>query len=406
MIDELPRLAYIVDVSVSATAHGSSLLYRLFEKYPPNKLIILEPELRSFESHSSLSRLRGFRYLFIPFPFARLFKSQFARIARSAYFLLSWIFLRRISSILDSLPIDGIVSVSNGILWYPAFLYARSRNISFFLIIHDDGLLASRSLINKSIYYRRFRDAYLYATQVFCICDTMNKFYSKTFKKKSLTLWPSRSASAFDAPQRMECILNSERELNIAYAGSINSEQYAKMIGILAGLKCDYNIKVLIYGSHSVHSLSFVGLDCANIYCMGNFSSDDLVLSLRDNADILYLPIPFDRSSRHIARYSFPSKLVDYTRVGIPILAQAPYYSSLTSWLYSAPHAAYLVDTLSPFDLKRAINCIINNDYAMYSKGGLEAGRQSFDYYSIASTFFQALAHDSDFNCHSAIISQ
>jgi hypothetical protein len=301
------------------------------------------------------------------------------------------------------MPIDGIVTVSNGILWYPAFLYARSRKLLFYMIIHDDILLCSNNPFERAIYLKRFRAAYLYATRAFCICDTMQNFYSKLFKKESLTLWPVRAASAFDVPQRKEYNHNAQRDLNIGYAGSINSEEYAKMISRLADLKSDYNIKVLIYGPHSISSLSLIGLGCDNIYLMGNLSSDDLVLSLRDNVDILYLPIPFSRISRNIARYSFPSKLVDYTRVGIPILAQAPHYSSLTSWLNLSPHAAYLVGTLNSSDLEKGIRHIIENDYSSYSKGALDAGRECFDYYKVTRTFFQALSHESDQPSHSPV---
>ncbi len=39
---ELPRLLYIGDVPVESTLHGSALLYRLLEGYPPQKLRIIE----------------------------------------------------------------------------------------------------------------------------------------------------------------------------------------------------------------------------------------------------------------------------------------------------------------------------------------------------------------------------
>src|SRR5882724_4476706 len=40
--DQLPRLVYVGDVPVESTYHGSALLYRLFQDYPPDKLLVVE----------------------------------------------------------------------------------------------------------------------------------------------------------------------------------------------------------------------------------------------------------------------------------------------------------------------------------------------------------------------------
>src|SRR5690349_7624428 len=42
---DLPRLVYIGDVPIESTYHGSILLYRLFEAYPADKLLIIETDL-------------------------------------------------------------------------------------------------------------------------------------------------------------------------------------------------------------------------------------------------------------------------------------------------------------------------------------------------------------------------
>ena len=48
----LPRLLYIGDVPVEASYHGSALLYRLLQTYPPDRLRIIEAGLAASQNGS------------------------------------------------------------------------------------------------------------------------------------------------------------------------------------------------------------------------------------------------------------------------------------------------------------------------------------------------------------------
>ena len=43
----LPRLCYLGEVPIECSYHGSALLWRLFENYPPKNLLIVEGVHRS-----------------------------------------------------------------------------------------------------------------------------------------------------------------------------------------------------------------------------------------------------------------------------------------------------------------------------------------------------------------------
>src|SRR5260370_3500596 len=45
--ESLPRLLYFADVPVENYMHGSTLLYRLLDAYPKDKLVIIEGNIRS-----------------------------------------------------------------------------------------------------------------------------------------------------------------------------------------------------------------------------------------------------------------------------------------------------------------------------------------------------------------------
>jgi hypothetical protein len=57
-VSTLPRLSYLGEVPVECSYHGSALLWRLFESYPPEDLLIVEGIHRSFVERQT--RVRRF----------------------------------------------------------------------------------------------------------------------------------------------------------------------------------------------------------------------------------------------------------------------------------------------------------------------------------------------------------
>ena len=54
----LPRLVYVGDVAVEATVAGSTLLYRLLQTYPTERLLIVEGNLWRSKLEKRLPRVR------------------------------------------------------------------------------------------------------------------------------------------------------------------------------------------------------------------------------------------------------------------------------------------------------------------------------------------------------------
>ncbi len=57
LISKLPRLLYVGDVPIESSYHGSALLFRLLQNYPPVKLRIVETGLFVSESERRLSHV-------------------------------------------------------------------------------------------------------------------------------------------------------------------------------------------------------------------------------------------------------------------------------------------------------------------------------------------------------------
>src|SRR6516225_4611559 len=74
-MSNLPRLSYLGEVPVECSYHGSALLWRLLENYPPKDLLIVEGIHRS----SVERRLPGVRYIHSPTPgIGRMLRTRYA----------------------------------------------------------------------------------------------------------------------------------------------------------------------------------------------------------------------------------------------------------------------------------------------------------------------------------------
>lgn len=82
-------------------------------------------------------------------------------------------------------------------------------------------------------------------------------------------------------------------------------------------------VKVFYMGSNEVQ-----GVPAENLINAGWRDPLEAISLLSINADVCYVPYPFEAAMEEVARFSFPSKAVLYMASGRPIFCHAPRYSS------------------------------------------------------------------------------
>ena len=117
-----------------------------------------------------------------------------------------------------------------------------------------------------------------------------------------------------------------------AYAGSINSEGYARVLRLRAAILAEVSGRLLIFGPSHPVELERFGLRLPNVEMRGLVTFWNLINCCRAEADFLFVPMSFDRQDRANMELSFPSKLADYTAAGLPLLICGPPYCSATRW--------------------------------------------------------------------------
>lgn len=86
---------------------------------------------------------------------------------------------------------------------------------------------------------------------------------------------------------------------------------------------------------------------------------------------------------------AFPSKLADYTAVGLPLLIYGPPFCSAVAWARENPG----VSEVSATDLSETLNRLANDPAWRFNLGkrALEVGRQYFSHEAVSQVFYSSL---------------
>jgi hypothetical protein len=386
----LPRLAYIGEVPVECTLHSSGLLYRLLQDYPAGKLLIVEtwPAI----SHPP-QRLPGVAYR----QFALWPKRGRSRLRRLA---ATWLTLTaaangdRLQRSLSGFDPEAVLTVAQGYLWLAAAQLAEDAGLPLHLVIHDHWL----SLLDafqgiRPWLDRRFGRLYRRAASRLCISPFMEEEYRHNYGVAGEVLYPLRpkDCPSFDGvPQSYN---KNGRPLVGVYAGRILNAGYARLVVDLAKCLEKRGGSLLLYGPHSPDDLRRWGLDRQNVSPQGLAGPAQLISQLRKEADFAFVPMAFDADEMdYNMRVSFPSKLVDYTATGLPLLVWGPEDCSAVRWARLHAPVAEVVTSKEVGEIDAALERLEQPRHReRLGRASLELGDRLFAYSGCVYTLFRAL---------------
>jgi hypothetical protein len=151
--------------------------------------------------------------------------------------------------------------------------------------------------------------------------------------------------------------------------------------------------RLLIYGPLTAQAAQASGLAGNNILIGGLMDPVKLSDILRRESDILFLPMSFAPEDRPNMRLAFPSKLTDYTTIGLPILFFGPEDCSAARWLRENPGAAEVVTCEDAEVLDAAIGRLVGD--SAYRKqlavAAAVAGQRCFRHDQVFGKFRRAI---------------
>ena len=393
----LPRLLVISDISVERTGGGALVLYRLLNRYPPDNLLVVS--LPNGNWQEPIERVAGAEYLNFRYTIPR---AIWNRLNPFWPIVMAWYIRLRGGQLADrvrSFRPEAVLTVSHKYMWFLADAVAARLGIPLHLVLHDDWpcsqTVCQPDWVKPSV--RRVCEVligrmYRRAQTRLCVSPGMAERYAARHRTSFQVLYPSRGN---DSPAPMARVRPGPwpRRPVVAYAGMIHEDWTADRLRAMAAVLAPMGGLLDLYVPYPEEKLAQWGLNLANVRLVGFFPAAEMGDRVAASSDMLFLPASFDPRERVNVSTLFPSKLADYTAVGLPVLVWGPGYSSAARWAADNPGATALVTDPNPGALRDAVERLATDpDYASrVAADGIAAGRRDFDADSVFARFLDAI---------------
>jgi hypothetical protein len=150
-----------------------------------------------------------------------------------------------------------------------------------------------------------------------------------------------------------------------------------------------------LYTGTPAATLTALGLDQPAIRVQGFFPAHELGDRIGRTAHALFLPASFEPRERDDVATLFPSKLADYTSIGLPVLVWGPGYSSALRWAAENPDTCLHFTELNPEPVGEAVRQLVADPShaAALATAGMEAGRRYFAPNTARETLYKMVSH-------------
>jgi hypothetical protein len=391
---EPPRLLYWADLPVSPTVAGATLIHRLFEAWPVEKLMVVTPDAVKGCPLPGVRKCEPPPSRF----FARFWNTRFGLHAMSLDTLRQMAAMRLrggaaprwLRKSVEEFRPEAVLTVGIAGAWIQAAGLARNLRIPLHMMVHDDHHYAFFWLPRfKSFGERLFGDAYRQSVSRLCVSRPMCEEYARRFGAEGEVLLPSRGRESISFAHPRAGLTEKSTGLNIVYAGSLSRRGFEVLESFAAELARGGHKLTVYTPSEAPPSVKVSAL-----HVHRPLKSAELVRRLHEEADLLLLWTDFDPDIREVVRTLFPSKMTDYTAAAVPILVVAPEDACIVRYLESRPQAASLCTSEKPGDVAGAVGELALDHGRRHSlaAAAAQAGREDFSWESAWKTFSHALA--------------
>ena len=393
----MPRLLLLSDVNAERTGGGALVLYRLLQGYPPDRLQIVSYPTSSWTG--PIERLPGVTYHTLHYRIPRLIFNRFNPfwpLVMARYIRLR---TREALALVESFQPEAVLSVAHDYLWFVADSIARRLDLPLHLILHDDwphmqsGAPAPwiRPAVIRAC-ERMIGSVFRRSSELYAVSPGMAERYRATHGVQCHVLYPSRGE---DSPMPAVRVRSAPAEpLVVAYAGMIHQDWTAQALRDVGNVLVRLGGRLELYVPYAEERLAGWGLVAPYIRSVGFFAAHEMAKRVAASAHALFLPASFRPGDRRDIETLFPSKLADYTAVGLPLLIWGPSYSTVAQWALANPGAAELITDPDAAALAGPLARLGQggDDARRLATGAIAAGIRDFDPVAVRTHFLTALA--------------
>jgi len=326
------RVAIVTHEVPNSFYAGGMQLLRVFESYPASHLMVVGPR------PPKAVRKLSCEYRLLQFPIMRLRNTRFHRHAMSAVLLSRW--ARRspahVAGILAGFEPELVFTVMDVFShYYTAYEFAKSRRLPLVTMTMDapDSFEKIFPLLTP-LRQRKIAKVYGYAERNLCVSRQMTKHVTRTYEAPAETFYfgPPHGVTAREADESRK--LKRDGRLVLGYAGGL-TYGYGEALRKLA-----YHLRAepVVIRIYSRNEPSWPELP--NVEYAGCFEPEEVWVRFKAECDASLLVYNFDYHESRLYRTHFPTKLSEYTWLGMPMVTVGPDYATGVIWGLEHPEAA------------------------------------------------------------------
>ncbi len=316
--------------------------------------------------------------------FGRLERSRFSGITHGTSPLFAVNFKRRLEQRCHNAR--AIHAVAHGGLDFAyAFETARKLHCPFFLHVHDDFLYSAR--VDRIVADAAISRAWSGAAARFVISGPLGQEYQRRYGAADYIVITDGLERIAPAPRP-----RARDKLRIYFMGLFHLEYEPNLRALIQSLRTLQRDNLPLSMNMRCGSLRRGILAEADFVRVLPFAEEEEIERDLREADLLYLPLPFDPAHASFVRFSLSTKLVTYLGSGIPILYHGPAESAVGE-LLAQHNAAILCHSLEHAQLTIILRHFLEHAAASEcaASHALELARAKFSLRHIREKFWSAI---------------
>lgn len=305
--------------------------------------------------------------------FGRIESTRFSKLLNSSYFPLAGRFKHRLTHICRNIKATAIHTVAQDLGFWYAYQVAQELGLPYYLSVHDDLKYALQGRLEFKEGMDKIAEVWQRAEGRFVISDELGKEYCRRYSKKAYTIVTDGLDKVPAQPQIRpinSCRIYFMGLFHVSYGVNLNALLQA--LEILHKLRPEWHLAVTCRCG-LINPEVLAGRFPVNVLPL---ASEQEVIRDLEQADMLYLPLPFGKEHESFIRYSLSTKMITYLGSGLPIVYHGP-IESAASQLLAQHQAAILLNSLDPHCIAESLITAKGNTDALVQHA-LDLGHQQF----------------------------
>lgn len=227
-------------------------------------------------------------------------------------------FARKLEALFRERGVRAVHCIPHGLDFYHAFVVAKRLNLRYVINCHDELEYNLRGRHDLPEAEKRLAEVWREADARLVISEAMGREYCRRFGDRSWDRVTDGLKSVPNAPKS-----RPKNSLRVYFAGAVhrsyhpNFHALAEALSRFAAERQDWKVSLTIrgYPPEMKATIPITTLP---------WGTEREVAQDMEDADLLYLPLPFGKEDASFVRYSLSTKMVTYLGSGLPILYHGP----------------------------------------------------------------------------------